>query len=278
MLFFDIRPHLDEDEGVQLGDGPDAVLHLVLSHLHPFCLSSRSSVSHGESFNSRGCSLKTSHLNKLAVFLLLEQRVEPVHCHPVVLLDLRQADPAHRHEGGVSDHGDGDDVLPSFLSRMTVDGLLSLLPCKKNLGDDRAKPDRRQMSGRTENDPDSKLTFCSLGQGKKKNALLGEIHKKRKEKRKIGSWAEVTILWNVKLPKADKSLNSRGECWCWFDANLSQGLLISISLIWWFLMQTFHKASWPASCWASRAVQQRHLPLQVPSNVDWIFLIEHYPI
>ena len=54
MLFFDIRPHLDEDEGVQLGDGPDAVLHLVLSHLHPFCLSSRSSVSHGESFNSRG--------------------------------------------------------------------------------------------------------------------------------------------------------------------------------------------------------------------------------
>ena len=107
-----------------------------------------------------------------------------------MLLDLRQADPAHRHEGGDSDHGDGDDVLPSFLSRMTVDGLLSLLPCKKNLGDDRAKPDRRQMSGGTENDPDSKLTFCS----RRKKALLGEIHKKRKEKSKIGSWAEVTIL------------------------------------------------------------------------------------
>ena len=186
MLFFDIRPHLDEDEGVQLGDGPDAVLHLVLSHLHPFCLSSRSSVSHGESFNSRGCSLKTSHLNKLAVFLLLEQRVEPVHCHPVVLLDLRQADPAHRHEGGVSDHGDGDDVLPSFLSRMTVDGLLSLLPCKKNLGDDRAKPDRRQMSGRTENDPDSKLTFCSLGQGKNKKRFVGR--NSQEEKREKQDW------------------------------------------------------------------------------------------
>ena len=185
MLFFDIRPHLDEDEGVQLGDGPDAVLHLVLSHLHPFCLSSRSSVSHGESFNSRGCSLKTSHLNKLAVFLLLEQRVEPVHCHPVVLLDLRQADPAHRHEGGDSDHGDGDDVLPSFRSRMTVDGLLSLLPCKKNLGDDRAKPDRRQMSGRTENDPDSKLTFCSLGQGKKKTLCWEKFTRREKRKGRL---------------------------------------------------------------------------------------------
>ena len=107
-----------------------------------------------------------------------------------MLLDLRQADPAHRHEGGVSDHGDGDDVLPSFLSRMTVDGLLSL-SCKKNLGDDRAKPDRRQMSGRTENDPDSKLTFCSLWQVKKKR-FVGR--NSQEEKSKIGSWAEVTIL------------------------------------------------------------------------------------
>ena len=55
-------PRFDEDEGVPLGDGLDTALHLVLSHL-----------------------------NKLAVFFFLVQRVEPVHCHPVELLDLRQA-------------------------------------------------------------------------------------------------------------------------------------------------------------------------------------------
>ena len=33
------------------------------------------------------------HLNKLTIFFLLEKRIEPVHRHPVMLLDLGEADP-----------------------------------------------------------------------------------------------------------------------------------------------------------------------------------------
>ena len=41
-----------------------------------------------------------SHLDKLAVLLLLEKRVQPVHRHPVVVLDLGEADPGHDGEEG----------------------------------------------------------------------------------------------------------------------------------------------------------------------------------
>ena len=123
--------------------------------------------------------LKNPHLNKLAVLLLLEQRVEPVHGHPVVLLDLRQADPAHGHDGGDPDLEQSHNLLVSLMkvskskdciwsyskkgSKKVCKNQLAadLSGCKKNLGDDGAKPDRRQMSGRAENYPDSKLTFCS---------------------------------------------------------------------------------------------------------------------
>ena len=41
-----------------------------------------------------------SHLDELAVLLLLEKRVQPVHRHPVVVLDLGEADPEYDGEEG----------------------------------------------------------------------------------------------------------------------------------------------------------------------------------
>ena len=41
-----------------------------------------------------------SHLDELAVLLLLEKRVQPVHRHPVVVLDLGEADPEDDGEEG----------------------------------------------------------------------------------------------------------------------------------------------------------------------------------
>ena len=104
--------YLDEDESVKLGDRADAVLHFVLSHLgialhcitlHCIALHCTLRIAQTQFCVKKLFLFLVSHLNKLAVFFLLEQRVEPVHCHPVVLLDLRQADP------GYGDDGDGDD-------------------------------------------------------------------------------------------------------------------------------------------------------------------------
>ena len=52
-----------------------------------------------------------SHLDELAVLLLLEKRVQPVHRHPVVVLDLGEADP--------DDDGEKASIRISLLSLLS---------------------------------------------------------------------------------------------------------------------------------------------------------------
>ena len=88
--------YLDQNESVKLGDGADAVLHLVLGHLensfktlqHSFKKAFPPSFPFSIIFST-----SLPHLNKLTIFFLLEKRIEPVHRHPVMLLDLGEADP-----------------------------------------------------------------------------------------------------------------------------------------------------------------------------------------
>ena len=59
-----------------------------------------------------------SHLDELAVLLLLEKRVQPVHRHPVVVLDLGEADPEDDGEEGSIRILSLSSLLIIFFSRL----------------------------------------------------------------------------------------------------------------------------------------------------------------
>ena len=54
------------------------------------------------------------HLDELAVLLLLEKGVQPVHRHPVVVLDLGEADPEYDHDD------DWSNKTKVFLQQMMI--------------------------------------------------------------------------------------------------------------------------------------------------------------